>query len=115
MGSNVSISTGEEDLTNFNLENFCGRGFVNTISTISPYSYNYRATVWGTLSVEFEKPPIIGSHDSVKFKLKVFNNTRTPQHFHVRWITPDGWMMSGVNNLTTYKEQDRANKYGVAE
>ena len=65
--------------------------------------------------VEYNDPPEIAPNGSAKIKITIKNKYRWQQHFHLRWLTPSGWTVAGLTNLTTYTAPNRVHEGGKAD
>ncbi len=98
----TELTDGADDFSQVNIEDFCGREFVEKIFSRSPYNFVVD-TCYGEAVIEYEKEPILKAGESLKGKITVTPNYRMEdqKYFNIRWILPEGWQAISRATLFT--------------
>lgn len=109
----VTIGNGPDSWEPEDLECFCGREFVESQLSISPYSYrgNFVAGSW---LVEFQRQPDLLPGESIEVTVTLFNPVSQQQSYDLRWFLPEGWTVTGKRHLTTFTDPNRLQPDGSA-
>ena len=88
-----------DDFSGMEMEKFTGDSFVKNMFNRSCYSFRERG-VYADVWVELDSLPEITPMGTISGRISV-EKFRMPsvQHYHVRWLLPEGWSVSGKSNL----------------
>lgn len=111
----VELVEDDNDFSEFDKTEFCGDNFVKSVFFRSPYSFklnNPYAEIW----VEFDAEPRIMPGGSLSGRISASIKTMPEQkHFHLRWLLPEGWNVTGRLNLHANAEQSQYKKWSSTE
>ncbi len=96
-----TVYDGEDDFSAFDVKKFMGSDFAENIGKRKPYSFS-ADNVYAEATVELDSAPFVGSLGELTGTVSV-KNIRMPEqkHFHLRWITENGFKVTGNMNLHT--------------
>lgn len=97
------VRIGEEnDFSEYDVQAFFGRDFVNELASRKQYSYVIEGLRANVL-VEFDSRPVIMPEGTLTGRITIKPNVsfREQEHYRLRYYCPDGWKMDSVRNLYT--------------
>lgn len=97
----VIVYDGEDDYGDLKAEDYYGSEFAEKIGSVKPYSF-IAENVFAQALIELDKAPYIKPCETITGTITVENKILLEQkHFSVRFITDDGFTVTGNLNLHT--------------
>ncbi len=92
-GKNVSITDGDDELPENDIQAFYGDSFARALEARSSYCCDYDFTP-ASVHIDYERAPEIKENESISFTATVTNHFLSQRHFECELLLPDGWTYS---------------------